>query len=499
MAAVAGVVGAAGGGLGYAARELLHRQAETARRIIGKPLGEQAPDADRVWKPSYGNPVDLLLLGDSIAAGLGADIRKETLGGRLSKALATTLHRSVRLRTGAVVGSESSMLAGQIDALPGDYAADVAVIVVGGNDVTHRVPVADSVKHLEEAACSASTGSTPAPWATSAPRRRCCPRCWRRWVNGPSCPSGTCRPRRSVNPPSLGRMPTVLLATFTLLPEGEYGGEHLVSAFAERDVTARWVTWDDPAVDWSAADLVAVRSTWDYHRRLPEFLAWVRGTEAVAPVLNGADVFAWNADKSYLLELGAEVPVVPTRLLEDHGLVPALQAAIDDFGAVLVKPRTGAGGLGVVLADSVRDPRLEGLTAGPWVAQPVVESVRTEGERSVFVLGGEVISQVDKQPAGGEVRVHEHFGGVSRPVPVEPECAELAAAAVAAGVRLLGRELPYARVDMMRLADGRLAVSELELIEPGLYLDVHPGNAALFADVVVRVLAGRTGGLPDRP
>ncbi len=151
MAAVAGVVGAAGGGLGYAARELLHRQAETARRIIGKPLGEQAPDADRVWKPSYGNPVDLLLLGDSIAAGLGADIRKETLGGRLSKALAKTLHRSVRLRTGAVVGSESSMLAGQIDALPSDYVADVAVIVVGGNDVTHRVPVTDSVKHLEEA------------------------------------------------------------------------------------------------------------------------------------------------------------------------------------------------------------------------------------------------------------------------------------------------------------------------------------------------------------
>lgn len=151
MAAVTGAVGAAGGGLGYAVRELLHRQAETARRLIGKPLGEQAPHADRVWKPSYGNPVDLLLLGDSIAAGLGADIRKETLGGRLSKALAKVLHRSVRLRTGAVVGSESSMLAGQIDALPSDYAADVAVIVVGGNDVTHRVPVADSVKHLEEA------------------------------------------------------------------------------------------------------------------------------------------------------------------------------------------------------------------------------------------------------------------------------------------------------------------------------------------------------------
>ncbi len=33
--------------------------------------------------------------------------------------------------------------------------------------------------------------------------------------------------------------------------------------------------------------------------------------------------------------------------------------------------------------------------------------------------------------------------------------------------------------------DGRLAVSELELIEPGLYLDLAPGAAAPFADLVV--------------
>ena len=37
---------------------------------------------------------------------------------------------------------------------------------------------------------------------------------------------------------------------------------------------------------------------------------------------------------------------------------------------------------------------------------------------------------------------------------------------------------------MMRLGDGTLAVSELELIEPGLYLDVLPGNAEPFADLV---------------
>ncbi|MGZ4448143.1 MAG: SGNH/GDSL hydrolase family protein [Nocardioides sp.] len=147
-AAAAGLVT---GGAGYAARELLHRQAETARRLIGKPLGEQAPYADRTWKKKYGDPLHLLLLGDSIAAGLGADLPKETLGARLATRLAKATHRSVRLTTGARVGSESSMLADQVAASldPAD-PPDVAVVVVGGNDVTHRVPVAESVAHLVE-------------------------------------------------------------------------------------------------------------------------------------------------------------------------------------------------------------------------------------------------------------------------------------------------------------------------------------------------------------
>ncbi|GCD90779.1 SGNH/GDSL hydrolase family protein [Nocardioides sp. LS1] len=147
----AAAVGLATGGIGYGARELLHRQAEAARRMIGKPLGEQAPRADKVWKKKYGDPIELLVLGDSIAAGLGADLPKETFGARLATRLAKATQRSVRLTTGAVVGSESSMLGAQIAGLRPGYVPDVAVIVVGGNDVTHRVPVADSVKHLEEA------------------------------------------------------------------------------------------------------------------------------------------------------------------------------------------------------------------------------------------------------------------------------------------------------------------------------------------------------------
>ncbi len=147
----AGVLGAIAGGAAYGAKEVLIRQAVIARSRIGDPLGHVAPSADKVYKKRYGAAIDLVLLGDSIAAGLGADHPKHTLGGGLSRRVAKATGRSVRLRTAAVVGSESSVLAAQIEGMPSTYRPDVAVIVVGGNDVTHRVPTADSIRHLSDA------------------------------------------------------------------------------------------------------------------------------------------------------------------------------------------------------------------------------------------------------------------------------------------------------------------------------------------------------------
>lgn len=133
-------------------RLTLTRQAAIARRRIGKPLGGTALDADRTWRSRRpGEPIDLLLAGDSLAAGLGATRPKETLGGRLAKALGKQLDRPVRLRSVAVVGSETSDLAAQLDRLDDAYRPEVALIVVGGNDVTHRVPVGEAVADLVQA------------------------------------------------------------------------------------------------------------------------------------------------------------------------------------------------------------------------------------------------------------------------------------------------------------------------------------------------------------
>ncbi len=148
---VAAVVGGLAGGAAYGVRELLSHQAAQARRAIGKPLGEQALHADKTYKSRHGDRIELLVLGDSIAAGLGAEQPKHTLGGGLARRLAKASGRAVRLRTAAVVGAESSGLAAQLAGLPANYRPDVSVIVVGGNDVTHRVPVGESVARLSEA------------------------------------------------------------------------------------------------------------------------------------------------------------------------------------------------------------------------------------------------------------------------------------------------------------------------------------------------------------
>lgn len=285
-------------------------------------------------------------------------------------------------------------------------------------------------------------------------------------------------------------MSDVLLVTFSEMPDGEPEGHLVVEELAERGLSAAWASWDDPAVDWADARVVLVRSTWDYERRREQFLAWAREVEAQTRLVNGARVLGWNTDKIYLLDLiEAGLPVVPTLAAEDESELPSAIAA---FEVAVVKPRVGAGGRGVVVFDGV-DGGPEGLDEsqlemGPWIVQPLVESVRTEGEISVFVLGGQVVSQVRKLPDGEEIRVHEEYGGSTEAVEVTQEARALALRAVDVAQKVLDAALPYARVDLMRMPDGTLAVGELEVAEPGLYLDFVPQNAPAFADMVEGLL-----------
>ena len=143
-----------GGGLsalGLALYGVLRTEAKVARKAIGEPRDVPPPNATGWYGRGRPGPaVRVSLLGDSSAAGYGVDRVEDTPGAQLASGLAARSDRRVHLRSFAVVGAESRDLAAQVDAaLP--TLTDLAVILIGVNDITHTVRPATSIRGLSDA------------------------------------------------------------------------------------------------------------------------------------------------------------------------------------------------------------------------------------------------------------------------------------------------------------------------------------------------------------
>jgi glutathione synthase/RimK-type ligase-like ATP-grasp enzyme len=271
--------------------------------------------------------------------------------------------------------------------------------------------------------------------------------------------------------------------------EAMFADDHrLIEALGARGAAARSVVWDDPDVDWNEFDGAVLRSTWDYVDDLPRFLDVIATIErSRCTLLNPPDAVRWNADKRYLddlVDLG--VPVVPLLRggIEDVG---ALSAAVERAGwhDLVLKPAVGVGGSGVVRASATELERaLAAMPPGSEaLVQPFVPSILDEGEWSYIFIAGRLSHVMRKRPAAGDFRAHSIYEGTIRPV--EPDPAD--ARAVTRMLARLPFDLAYARVDVVRF-EGRLAVLELEMIEPMLYFDVAPGSVGELADATIRRL-----------
>jgi lysophospholipase L1-like esterase len=149
--AVAGVFGSAGVGVaGGLFAGILLGQAQLARRIIPR-AEEPPPRSDGQYGEEYpGEPLRMAILGDSTAAGLGVDRPRDTPGALLACGMAERLRRRVHVRSFAVCGAESVGLDPQSE-LASAWRPDLAVILIGANDITHRVRTQTAVGHLARA------------------------------------------------------------------------------------------------------------------------------------------------------------------------------------------------------------------------------------------------------------------------------------------------------------------------------------------------------------
>ncbi|PYI67093.1 GDSL family lipase [Arthrobacter livingstonensis] len=94
-------------------------------------------------------PLSLVLLGDSLAVGYGAAVPEGSVGYMLADGLAATTGRPVTLDNVAFIGATSEDLRLQLAALDArGLRPQVAVIIVGGNDVLHLSNISRSLAAL---------------------------------------------------------------------------------------------------------------------------------------------------------------------------------------------------------------------------------------------------------------------------------------------------------------------------------------------------------------
>ncbi|ABI67271.1 conserved hypothetical protein [Maricaulis maris MCS10] len=240
------------------------------------------------------------------------------------------------------------------------------------------------------------------------------------------------------------------------------------------------VIWDAADFDPSVFDAVVIGTCWDYMEKPEAFMAMLERCSRETRLLNPLETVRWNSRKTYLKDLAARgAPMIPT-VWADAANADTIKAAFDTLEAddVVVKPVLGAGAWRQ--ARLRRDdalPTADKLPPSDCMIQPFLPAVAEEGEYAFLFFNRDFSHCARKIPAKGDYRVQSEYGGYEEVH--TPSADELALARSV--LDCIEGDVLYARVDMLRGLDGKLALIEIELIEPYLYPEQGPQIGEVFA------------------
>ncbi|OBX17997.1 hypothetical protein A9995_13730 [Erythrobacter sp. QSSC1-22B] len=260
-------------------------------------------------------------------------------------------------------------------------------------------------------------------------------------------------------------------------------------AFAAAGLELVEIDWRAPLPAFDGLGLILLGTAWDYQDHPEEFIARLDAlADRGIAICNPPEAVRWNADKRYLKELAASGAVTVPTLWRDDATAADLAAAMDQFASdrVVIKRRIGAGGLGQHSFARNNLPAPGWRMGQPCMIQPFLPAIREEGEFTFVFIDGAFSHGVCKTPAAGDYRIQSLFGG--REAAFSPSAGDLATAQAVVDA-LPFTDLLYARIDMLRLPDGRLAVMEAELIEPYLYPEQGPALGQRLAAAIAKRLA----------
>lgn len=286
----------------------------------------------------------------------------------------------------------------------------------------------------------------------------------------------------------------------------------LIEACERLGLRAEVRAWDDFTVSWARYDAIVLRSTWDYHTRLPEFLRWCERVDRVSRLFNPLPMVRWNTDKHALADLeAAGIPIVPTRFVEPDAdplaVLQAFLAGCPDAAEYVVKPTVSVGS-----CDTQRYRREQEFAAANHIGrllddgrsamlQPYLDAVDTHGETAQLYFDGGFSHALRKaallrpdEPPLDHLRLPDAIA--TR----EPDADELQVAETVLAFLRARSDWPplYARIDLIRDGCGQPRLLELELTEPSLFLTYVPAAAERFAAVLARRIGVDPAAAPQR-
>ncbi|MDG2343718.1 MAG: hypothetical protein P8L23_03985 [Flavobacteriales bacterium] len=245
--------------------------------------------------------------------------------------------------------------------------------------------------------------------------------------------------------------------------------------------------WDDKHFNWEDAKLLLIRSTWNYFHRFKEFKKWIDNVNSKSILINTYDQVNWNFDKHYLKDLQQNNINIPASIFINKGSTTTLQdhMAKNNWNCIVIKPTISGAGRHTYKVDEnnvlkVNQDFLELVKEEDFIIQEFQKNIVSKGEVAVVLINGEYTHAILKLAKKGDFRVQDDFGGTIQDY--EPNQAMITFAQES--IKNLSPTPVYARVDIIWDNNNKMAVSELELIEPELWFRNNPSAAVKIAKVL---------------
>ena len=247
------------------------------------------------------------------------------------------------------------------------------------------------------------------------------------------------------------------------------------------------LSWSDTKFDFSKTKLALFRTIWDYFDRFYEFKSWLENVKNKTILINSFETINWNMDKHYLIDLNnAKINIPKSIFINKNETINFNKICSNPlFNEIVVKPTVSGAAKNTFRLSknnykSKEDLINNLLKTQDFIIQPFIKSITTFGEISIMLINGEYSHAVIKQAKKGDYRVQDDHGGTVRLYNPSKEQIDFA-------IKTYNTCNPkplYARVDIVIDNNNKLAISELELIEPEFWYRFNKLAATKLAESI---------------